>query len=87
MIYWTLLWGCVKSKVYVTGKPNIRQQSLQNINGAAAVRHEMKMQQNVRHLVERHLITCSPVKGSPFENLIYLYIFWLIIQLLKLIII
>jgi hypothetical protein len=42
------LWGCMKSKVYYTGKPKTRQQLLEFINESTAAIRKMKIHQNIR---------------------------------------
>jgi hypothetical protein len=47
------LWDCMKSKMYQTGKLEMRQQLLGCINEAAAtIRNEMEIHQNIRCSIE-----------------------------------
>jgi hypothetical protein len=58
----------MKSRVYLNGKPDTREQLMQRINEAAfSIRNELVSMQWMQSL-EVHLVACVQAQGGHFEQ-------------------
>jgi hypothetical protein len=65
------VWGCMKSRVYLSRKPDTREQLMQRINEAAAsIRNELFSMQWMQSL-EVHLVACVQARGGHFEQYVW----------------
>jgi hypothetical protein len=65
------VWGCMKSRVYLNGRPDTREQLMQRTNEAAvSIRNELVSMQWMQSL-EVRLVACVQARGGHFEQYIH----------------
>jgi hypothetical protein len=63
------LWGCMKSRVYHSGKPEARHQLVKAIDAAVDIRNELG-HLRWKHSVAQRLAVCMQSNGGHFEYVV-----------------